>query len=374
MEKKKVYIGFIAYNDYTAKYLPYFLPSLRRQNYENIRIIALDNSATEHQDNARYIRERHPEIKYDSTGGINLGFGRGFNRMINQARREGADYFLALNPDMIIEPDLVEKLAAALDQDDKIGAAAPMIMKWDFNAVSDPEASGLEAGDSWRGSKTDIIDSCGLKITREHSFFDAEQGSRCHTGPDNEEIFGFTGAAVMFNLHALRDVAFHPGNISGIKADGDLAEAGNETEEYFDELMFMYKEDCDLSYRLRLAGWKIVLASKAVAYHDRTAANKGENIWQVAFNRKNKSRQVKKWSYLNHLILLCKIRHLPFSAPVRAATIWYQIKSLVFILLFEQFLLNDLFVLWKLRNVISQKRKQMIVRADMGQIERFMDK
>ena len=282
----KIYIGFITYGEATAKYLPYFLPSLKNQTFKDFTILAVDNSQARENANALYIKNNFPEIdlKWPDK---NLGFAKAFNLMIKEAAAGGAEYFLALNPDMIFEADYIEKIVKAIEADRKIGAVAPKIFKWDF-AVN---------------KKTNQLDSLGLALSQEHRFFDARQGE-----PDDisissaREVFGFTGAAALLRLKALADVAY---TIQSPPAP--LCQGGSK--EYFDELMFMYKEDCDLSYRLRLAGWKIILEPEAVAYHNRAVASKGKTNYEIALNRRNKSRLVKQWSFLNQWILLLKLKN-----------------------------------------------------------------
>ncbi len=336
----RLYIGFITYGEITAKYLPYFLPSLKKQTFKDFKILAIDNSEIEENDNAKYIKENFSEIDLKWVG-KNLGFSKAFNLMITQAVKEGAEYFLPLNIDMIFEADMVEQLIKAMENTENCGAAQAKILKWDFE----------------NNKKTNQIDSLGLALNKEHRFFDYNQGEIDDKAKNNIfEVFGFTGAAVLLNLKALREVAFNNG----------------KHEEYFDELMFMYKEDCDLSYRLRLAGWKIILAPNAVAYHNRTVAAKGESNLAIALNRKNKNKAVKQWSFLNQWILLLKLKNLPFSFSVKLATAWYQFKSLIFALFFEQYLFKELIKLWEIRSEINKRRERLKISFNIKEIERFM--
>ncbi|MFA5360288.1 MAG: glycosyltransferase family 2 protein [Patescibacteria group bacterium] len=342
MENKtnKIYIGFITYGELTAKYLPYFLPSLKGQSFKDFKILAIDNSETQENKNSKYIKENFPEINLKWIG-ENLGFAKAFNLMINQAIEDGAEYFLPLNIDMIFEADMIEQLVKAIEKTENCAAAQAKILKWDFT----------------NNKKTDQIDSLGLALNKEHRFFDSHQGEIDDKIKNNNfETFGFTGTAVLLNLKALEDVAFNNG----------------KHKEYFDELMFMYKEDCDLSYRLRLAGWKIILVSNALAYHNRSVAAKGKSNLAIALNRKNKNKAVKKWSFLNQWILLLKLKNLPFSLNVKLATAWYQLKSLIFALLFEQFLFKELIKLWQIRAEIKKRRDQLKIRVNIKEIEKFM--
>ncbi|MFA6393314.1 MAG: glycosyltransferase family 2 protein [Patescibacteria group bacterium] len=338
----KTYLGFITYGQSTAKYLPYFLLSLKEQTcFSDLNILAVDNSGTQENENLKFIRENYLDIKL-GWAGKNLGFAKAYNLMISKAIAGGAKYFIAVNPDMVFEPDFAEKIVQSIDSDKKIGAVQPKILKWDFE----------------NNKKTDLVDSYGMFITKEHRFSDLKQGEKDDPAVKQaREIFGFTGAAVLFRLEALKDTAFFNGQYS----------------EYFDELMFMYKEDCDLSYRLHLAGWKIVFAPEAVAYHDRSVSPIGESALKIALNRKNKSQQVKKWSFLNHWILLAKVRNLPFSLRVVLATASYQAKALFYVLIFEPYLLREFLKFLELKNEIKKRREALKIRINITEIEKFME-
>jgi GT2 family glycosyltransferase len=312
-------IGFITYGKSTAKYLPYFLSGLKEQTFKDFNILVFDNTEEAENENALYIRNNYPEIEI-ARGNGNLGFAAAFNRLINKAKGGGAEYFLALNPDMVLEPDAVEKMVKVLEGDSGLGSVCPKILKWDFE----------------NNKKTSIIDSCGIKVKSGLRFFDLGQDKFDKGQFNNTEILGPSGAAAMYRISALENI--------------------KENNQYFDELMFMYKEDCDLAYRLFLAGYRSKLAAGAVIYHDRTAYGKGEDNLQIAFNRKNKSRQVKKWAFLHQQIIFIKYWHLQ-SFRNKIAIIWYEIKMIVFILLFEQYLFKQLFIAFQIRNKINQKSK-----------------
>src|SRR3989339_1202950 len=145
--KNKVLVGFISYGDLTAKYLPYFLDSLKKQDYPYFKIIAIDNSETEDNDNARLFKNNYPEVEFVWAGG-NIGFARAYNRLIEKAIDLKAEYFLALNPDTVLKEDFLAEMVRAMETDEKIGALAPKILKWDFA----------------NNKKTAVIDSCGLSV------------------------------------------------------------------------------------------------------------------------------------------------------------------------------------------------------------------
>ncbi len=308
---KKLVIGFITYGKATAKYLPYFLPSLTGQTYNNFKIVAVDNTEEEINENSKFINSHYPEIAFEWAG-ANIGFARAYNRMIEKAASAGAEYFLMLNPDMLLDADAVEKLVEAIGHNQELGSASPKILKWDFA----------------NEKKTVIIDTCGIILKPGLRFIDLGQGQVDNGSFNDFGILGPSGAAAMFRVSALEKVKQNNG--------------------YFDELMFMYKEDCDLDYRLKLAGYGSKLISGAIIYHDRTASGKGEGNIEIAVNRKRKNRQVKIWSFLNqHIILLKYWKTLKISEKI--ALLWFALRMLVFALLFEQYLLKQYAVLWKLK-------------------------
>lgn len=334
MEEKKIKlaIGFIIYGKSTAKYLPYFLPSLvgttdlpagqagfhmiTHDSTDRIKILCFDNSEEEDSRNVEYIKKNYPGIEI-MRAGENLGFAKAHNRMIKRAKESGAEYFLALNPDMILESGAIQKMIEVLDEDRNLGSVCPKILRWDFA----------------NNKKTDIIDSCGIKQLSALNFYDLGQSEKDIGQCEDKEMVGPSGAAAMYRMSALETV--------------------KEVENYFDELMFMYKEDCDLAYRLFLKGFKSKCASEAIIYHDRTAGGKGESNFEIALNRKNKSRQVKGWSFLSQQIIFIKYWHLQ-NLKEKAEISWYAFRMFVFAVLFEQYLLKEYFNLWKLKKNIKK--------------------
>jgi len=307
----RLYVGFITYGEVTAKYLPYFLSSLKGQSFKDFKILAIDNSEVQENGNTKYIKENFSEIDLKWSG-ENLGYAKAFNLMISRAVNEGAGYFLALNPDMIIEANALEKLVKAMDDNNELGSATAKVLKWDFI----------------NQKKTKIIDSCGLKLLPGLRFVDSREGEQ-DNADRNDEIIGVSGACAIYRLSALEKV----------KQNG----------QYFDELMFMYKEDCDLAYRLFLNNYKAECVNGSIVYHDRSSAGKGESNLAVILNRKNKSKQVKQLSFLNQQIIFVKYWRLQ-SLTNKIVIVWFEIKMLVFALFFEPYLLKEFTTLRKIKN------------------------
>ncbi|HOZ55872.1 MAG: N-glycosyltransferase [Parcubacteria group bacterium ADurb.Bin316] len=315
----KLAIGIILYEDFTAKYLPYFLQSLKKQTWQDFELLVFDNGEKLEDSNIAVVNEYFPNVKWQGVK-KNLGFARAYNFLIREAKDAGAEYFLAINPDVILEPDVLELLVKEIGGNQELGSVCPKIMQWNFA----------------KNQKTNIIDSGGIKLKSGLRFFDVGQGEVDHGQFDNTEILGPSGAASLYRLSAL--------------------EKAKEDNQYFDELMFMYKEDCDLAYRLQLAGFKSKCVANALVYHDRTAQGKGESDSKIIKARLFKSRQVKEWSFLHQQIIFIKYWHILNFAEKLNAVI-YELKMIIFVLLFEQHLLKQFSELKKIKNKIKIYKK-----------------
>lgn len=334
----KVVIGGILYNSRdgkyeTSKYLPYFLDGINNQDYQNVEVVLIDNSEEQNNKNIGYIKEKYPNIRLIKSN-KNIGYAKANNALIEKARELKADYYMASNVDMIYEPNVISKLVQTIMKTPQIASATCKIKRWDFSRK-----------DSDDKGKTNFIDTVGISATREHRFVDRGQGEIDHGQFDSEEeIFGTSGAAALYRISALDDVAF-------IRED--------KKKEYFDELMFMYKEDVDLAYRLQWGGYKSIYTPEAVIYHDRSVKSKGRGALSTIKGRKGRDRKFKEWSWLNHHIILQKYLDGTHSGDVKWKTFLYEIKTFFYILFFEPFLLKQWWKLFKLRDDIRERREQI---------------
>jgi len=243
---------------------------------------------------------------------------------------EGDHYFVVTKSDTVLAPDAVTMLLSALESNSALAAAAPKILRWDF------------AGGQVR---TAIIDSLGLILQPGLRFRDLGQGEEdkgqfsaaLDNGVGAAAILGPTGAAGLFRLSALTA-------ISAVVTNGE--------RKYFDENFFMYKEDCDLAYRLARAGYKSASVPGAVVYHDRTAASAGADLWSILNNRRRKSRQIRAWSFRNQHYLFLK--HWETQNFVnRLMIISNIIFFFIFALILEQFLLKEYIHIFRFRKGLT---------------------
>ena len=254
---------------------------------------------------------------------------------------------------MIFEPNFVSEMVKALEKKPIYGSVGGKIKRWDFDTFSKNPQGLREMG------KTNFIDSFGIRILKSHRFEDIGQGEVDYGQYDDErDLFGISGAAALYRRKALEDIAFNNEN-------GD--------KEYFDESMFMYKEDIDLAYRFQWAGWKSLYTPHPVAYHDRSVRAKGRGIFAILRNRKQKPKKINRISYLNHQILLRKNFSTDFSPEIRGATWWYNFKVFVYLMVFETELLWQWWKFFRLKKNIDARRKAMPRRISKAEIEKLME-
>lgn len=314
----KIAVGFITYNNDSAKYLPYFLDSLFKAlssfKKEDILILVRDNSDNPDNENQGYIKEfsSKTEIVIDfKWSGGNIGFSKSYNEMIAAAISWGADSFLMINPDTILKEDSIFKLNQLLFSDDSIASVSPKILRWDFVAKK----------------LTTTIDSCGLLVLPGLRFFDLGQGENDSDQFTGAEILGPSGAAALYKTKSLLDIKDDFG--------------------FLDSRMFMYKEDCDLAYRLFLKGFKSIFVSEAIIYHDRTAAVSGKGFLSTFKNRKKKSKLVRSWSFVNQHLLYIKFWGKE-SLISKIRIFFTVILTFFYVLFFERFLLKNYNSVFKL--------------------------
>lgn len=341
----KVVVGLLTHN--SEKYLKPCLTSLLAQDYDNVEVVVLDNASEDHTIDV--IEKEFPMIRMIEAE-ENMGFARSHNRIL---RESDGDFYACVNVDMIFEPNFISELMKSVEQKPVFGSAGGKVKRWDFDSFDKSIHGGREEG------KTNFIDSVGVRILKSHRFEDIGQAEVDYGQYDSpRELFGVSGAAALYRRKALEDIAF-------------VTEEGEK--EYFDESMFMYKEDIDLAYRLQWAGWKCHYTPHATAYHDRSVSSHGRRAIDIIKNRSQKPKMANRLSYLNHQILLEKNFSDDFSSSIRGATLWYNAKVFLYLLVFETELLAAWWRFFKMRSQISARKRSMPRRVSKAEIEKFME-
>ena len=108
----KIGIVTVTYNSRSV--LEDFFSSLKRQTYANHALYIVDSGSTDAT--ASYLQANLPAGCTLLQNARNIGFAAGTNQGIQAALRDGCAAVLALNNDVVFGPELLERLAGALDR------------------------------------------------------------------------------------------------------------------------------------------------------------------------------------------------------------------------------------------------------------------
>ena len=330
----KVTIGVILFKG--EKYLELCLRSLLAQDYPNIEFLFRDQSPN--GEAYEYIQNYLPGIfhKVSIEKGGNLWHSGGHNELI---RKMTGDYYFCCSNDMLYPNDFVSKIVTEMEKPHHhhYGSATCKLMQWDFETA--------ERGDIER-SKTYVIDSFGIAITKGHQFFDIGQGEvNEHHYEGLKQVFGPSGALAVYRKKALEDIAY--------RAEG-------KKPEYFDSLLH-YKNDVDLAYRLQWSGHPCLFIPETTVYHDRQVDKKTK-----------KSTWVKGNSLFGHLVAVRKNYSKEYSLMVRVKTALLLLLRYIHTTVLNAELLEQYDQVKKFMPEIKAKRAEIVKRVPPKKIEELM--
>lgn len=224
-----VYILIINYNGY--KDTIECVKSLEDINYNNFKIVIIDNNST---NNSEAILREHIKNHTIMQTNKNLGFAGGNNYGIKYALKNNAEYVLLLNNDTVVNKDFLAEMIKCFKYDNSVGIAGCKIMYY--------------------GAK-DRIWFAGGKI----------------------DWYKFQGIHEKFKLvdnnldEKVKDIDFMTGCSMLIKKDV-FNKVGLLPEDYF-----MYFEDVDFCVKVKKMGFKILYNPKAIIYHKSSISSGGED-------------------------------------------------------------------------------------------------
>ncbi|WP_369139998.1 glycosyltransferase family 2 protein [Modestobacter versicolor] len=196
------------------------LESLRRQTLPHA-VLVVDNGSTDGTE--ELLAARFPEVEVLQTG-ANLGFAGGAQSGLDAAR---TPFVALLNNDAVAEPGWLAALAGHL--------------------AAHPGAAAVTSRMLLQGTDPPLLNNTGVVLLPDDYGADrdlrADAGARPNPGP----VFGFSGGAALLRRSAVEQVGG------------------------FARRFFLYYEDTDLSWRLRLAGWDVRYEPAAVVHHAHSA-------------------------------------------------------------------------------------------------------
>lgn len=193
-----------------------------------LEVIVVDSAS--HDDTVTMVRRDFAWVTLLAQG-QNVGFARGNNIGMRHARGE---YVLLLNPDTVVQPGALQRMAAYLDEQPGVGLLGPLLLNADGSIQSSRrrfptrltaffESTWLEA---WAPAA----------MLRYFRALDLPEGVTV-------DVDWVTGAAMMVR-----------GSV--------IAQVGG-----MDEAFFMYSEELDWCRRIKAAGWRVVYFPHAAIVH-----------------------------------------------------------------------------------------------------------
>jgi GT2 family glycosyltransferase len=196
------------------------LDSLRRQTVP-ARVLIVDNASTD--GTVDHLAAEHPDVEV-LVSPRNEGFAGGVARALEHV---GTPYVALLNNDATAAPDWLATLVAHAD--------------------AHPEAAAVTSRMLLADAGPPTVNNTGVLLLPTGHGADRGLGEPDGAYPDAGEVFGFSGGAALLRTDAVRRVGGMPARF------------------------FLYYEDTDLSWRLRLAGWTIRYEPAAVVQHAHSA-------------------------------------------------------------------------------------------------------
>lgn len=197
------------------------LEALSRQTGPHT-VTVVDNASTD--GSTRAAHAAYPAHRY-----LPLRRNTGFSRAVNLAvERSRAEVIILLNPDTTPDEDFVEQITRPFRSSvNKLGAVAGTLV---FE------------------SRPDIVASAGIAVHRNGVAIDQGLGEPLDRNAEPRPVFGASGGAAAYLREAFLDAGGFP------------------------DVFFLYLEDVDLAWRLRLRGWESLWAPAAVARHAYSAS------------------------------------------------------------------------------------------------------
>jgi len=228
MPDPSVCVSIVTYN--SGRYIRRCLDAVRSQQGVRVDVVVVDNAST---DGTRKVLEGYRGFIRAIYNSRNVGFAEAQNQAIRCA---GAEWVLALNPDVLMQPGFIRSLVEAGEMDSSVGAVCGKL---------------LSIGPGFQPLAERLIDSAGLYFTPSMRHFDRgwhEPDGECFGRA--EYVFGASAAAALYRRRMIDDIS----------VEGD----------FFDPDFFSYREDADVAWRAQLLGWRSIYTPAAVAYHVRS--------------------------------------------------------------------------------------------------------
>lgn len=209
-------VSIIVLNYNGKQFLKGCFESIFKLDYPEIEVILADDCSSD--GSVEYTREHFPQVRV-LVNEKNSGACTSFNNAASQAK---GVFIAKVDNDVIVKEDWLTELMAVITNDPLVGVAGSLIWHYGFDGVQDI------------GSGVDIF---GYPVNY-YTIYGLANGPR-----GNCDVFYVSGCSMLMR----KDEFFKMGG--------------------FDEDYFIYKDDLDLCWRYRLAGYKVVTCLSSQMAH-----------------------------------------------------------------------------------------------------------
>ncbi len=201
---------------------------LNKINFDKYSVAVVDNASTD--DTSEIISRNFPRVKIIKND-KNIGYGRANNIALRQTK---TDFALILNPDAFISEDNIENILSLMIKTPKIALAGPLLLT-SYPALENDKIKQLEI------AKSNLIENYGEYLSVKY----------------------IIGAVLFLKMAVFREINF------------------------FDDNIFLYYEDDEISWRTVKSGYKAVIIPSAQGFHIGQGSSGGKlrNIYKRFWHR-----------------------------------------------------------------------------------------
>lgn len=275
-EDTKVSVIIVTY--FSEKYIEKCLESVLTNGPHEV--VVVDNASTD--GTLVIIRQKFNSVRL-ITRDSNIGYGAAVNEGVKEC---SGDMIVILNPDTIVCDGSLGRLVEAVASDRKV-IAVPRIMVYD-------------------GS---LVNTCGNQEHFTGLTFTNGLGLHPDTIPDELNVTGISGACF-----AMRRKDFL--NLGG-----------------FDEALFLYMEDAELSWRAHAHGYSFVYVHDSIVRHDYKLNVNAEKLFRLENGRYYLLRKfltTKDMFSIGPSLLMSEMLSWGFAVRLGSSGIKYKMKSVMY--------------------------------------------
>ena len=280
------------------------LAALRQQSFQSFQTVVVDNHSTD--DSVYAIQRLHSWVRLLALP-TNKGFAGGVNHALTQSTT--TELIALLNPDAFPSTDWLSQLVRAANHHPEYAAFGSRMF-------SDEAMRTLDG-------VGDVYHASGLPWRQGHGQPNTKQYDQ------SLEIFAPCAAAALYRTTALRKIGC------------------------FDEDFFLYVEDVDVGFRMRLAGYKSLYVADAKVWHIGSAIVGKHSDSQIYHGHRNLV-----WVFVKNMPSTLFWLLLPLHLVLNLATLfWFSLKGQGRIIVRSKWdAISGLPRAWKKRKVIQSSR------------------